>query len=132
MTDRGPRRLAEVIRGRESELDGARAILLAVLGEGSEGPQRADALRLHGEIRYQELSAAAPRELALHLLMQLAPTAPFIPEVWHGRPIVTVVASHTGEAEDAERALAPLRALRTSADDHRGDRRVPGRSSRRE
>jgi FAD/FMN-containing dehydrogenase len=66
---------------------------------------------------YQELSAAAPRELALHLLMQRAPAAPFLPEVWHGRPIVTVVACHTGEAEDAERTLAPLRALRTPITD---------------
>lgn len=39
-------------RFHAGELDGARAILLAVLSEGSEGPRRADALRLLGEIRY--------------------------------------------------------------------------------
>lgn len=39
-------------RFHAGELDGARAILLAVLGEESRGPQRADALRLLGEIRY--------------------------------------------------------------------------------
>lgn len=66
---------------------------------------------------YQGMSAAAPRELSLHLLVQLAPAAPFIPDVWQGRPIVIVIACHTGDADDAEEALAPLRALRTPITD---------------
>ncbi len=62
---------------------------------------------------YRELSEAAPRQLTLHLLMQLAPAAPFIPESWQGRPIISVIACHTGDADDADKALAPLRAFRT-------------------
>lgn len=45
---------------------------------------------------YQELTAQAPRELTLVVTMRLAPPAPFIPEKWHGKPIVAVVACHTG------------------------------------
>jgi hypothetical protein len=43
--------------------------------------------------------------------MRLAPAAPFVPKEWHGRPVVGVVACHTGSPEQAEADLAPLRAL---------------------
>jgi FAD/FMN-containing dehydrogenase len=60
---------------------------------------------------YRNLSEAAPRELTLHLLMQLAPTTALIPAAWQNRPIVSVIACHTGDEGAAEKALAPLRAL---------------------
>jgi FAD/FMN-containing dehydrogenase len=69
---------------------------------------------------YRELSNAAPRELTLHLLMQLAPATSAIPEAWHHRLIVTVIACHTGDPAEAERALAPLRAFGTPIFDHIG------------
>jgi FAD/FMN-containing dehydrogenase len=62
---------------------------------------------------YRELCESAPRELTLALLMQLAPAAAFIPDVWRGRPIVTVIACHTGGGDDADKDLAPLRTFRT-------------------
>ncbi len=60
---------------------------------------------------YQELTAQAPRELTLVVTMRLAPPAPFIPEKWHGKPIVAVVACHTGDPAQAEDDLAPLKGL---------------------
>jgi FAD/FMN-containing dehydrogenase len=62
---------------------------------------------------YRELSTAAPRELSLHLMMQLAPATTLIPETWRNRPIVSVIACHTGDEAAAEKDLAPFRALGT-------------------
>lgn len=58
---------------------------------------------------YKEITAAAPRELTLATVMRLAPPAPFIPQEWHGKPIVAMVACYTGD--DPDRALAPIRQL---------------------
>ncbi|TCO45551.1 FAD/FMN-containing dehydrogenase [Kribbella antiqua] len=62
---------------------------------------------------YRDLCATAPRELSLHLIMQLAPATALIPDVWRNRPIVAVVACHTGSESAAAKDLAPLRALGT-------------------
>jgi FAD/FMN-containing dehydrogenase len=59
--------------------------------------------------RYREVAEVAPRELTLAVTMRLAPAAPFIPEKWHGRPIVAVIACHTGDQSRAARSLAPSR-----------------------
>jgi FAD/FMN-containing dehydrogenase len=60
---------------------------------------------------YQEATASAPRELTLVNTMRLAPPAPFIPEAWHGKPIVTIIACHSGDPQQAARDLAPIRAF---------------------
>ncbi|HWL50374.1 MAG TPA: BBE domain-containing protein, partial [Acidimicrobiia bacterium] len=58
---------------------------------------------------YRDLTEAAPRELTMALNMRLAPPAPFLPDTWHGKPIVGVLLCHSGE--NAGTDLAPLRAL---------------------
>jgi FAD/FMN-containing dehydrogenase len=58
---------------------------------------------------YQEMTAAAPRELTLVATMRLAPPAPFIPEEWHGKPMVAVVACHSGDPAQAAHDLAPIK-----------------------
>ena len=58
---------------------------------------------------YQEMTASAPRELTLVTTMRLAPPAPFIPEQWHGKPIVAMIACHTGDLDQAARDLAPIK-----------------------
>jgi FAD/FMN-containing dehydrogenase len=58
---------------------------------------------------YREMTATAPIELTLVSTMRLAPPAPFIPEVWHGKPIVAMIACHTGDPAQAERDLAPIK-----------------------
>jgi FAD/FMN-containing dehydrogenase len=60
---------------------------------------------------YRELAEAAPPELALGLIIRPAPALPVIPERWHGKPVILVVACHTGDPSRASRDLAPLRAL---------------------
>jgi len=60
---------------------------------------------------YQEMTTTVPRELTLVCTTRLAPPAPFIPEVWHGKPIVAIVACHTGDPRQAKEDLAPLKAF---------------------
>ena len=58
---------------------------------------------------YRDLTEAAPRELTAVLTIRLAPPAPFVPEEWHGRPVVGMVVCYSGA--DAATDLAPIRAL---------------------
>ena len=58
---------------------------------------------------YRDLTESAPRELTVALVMRMAPTAPFIPEHWHGKHIVAMLVCHSGH--DAAADLAPIRAL---------------------
>jgi FAD/FMN-containing dehydrogenase len=60
---------------------------------------------------YRGLAEAAPRELTLAVMMRLAPPAPFIPENVHGKPVVALIACHTGDVSQAARDLAPIRGL---------------------
>jgi FAD/FMN-containing dehydrogenase len=72
---------------------------------------------------YRQLAEDAPRELSLGLVIRCAPTLPVIPERWHGRLVVLVLACHTGDASRAARDLAPLRALGRPIVDAIGRRR---------
>jgi FAD/FMN-containing dehydrogenase len=58
---------------------------------------------------YRDLTESAPRELTAAVTVRLAPPAPFLPEEWHGKPIVGLLVCHSGG--HAEDDLAPLRAL---------------------
>jgi FAD/FMN-containing dehydrogenase len=60
---------------------------------------------------YKDMTARAPRELTLVTTMRLAPAAPFIPEAWRGKPIVAIVACHTGDPAQAASDLAPIKAF---------------------
>jgi hypothetical protein len=55
------------------------------------------------------MTAIAPPELTLVVTMRLAPPAPFIPEAWHGKPMVAMVACHTGDPEQGARDLARIK-----------------------
>jgi FAD/FMN-containing dehydrogenase len=60
---------------------------------------------------YRALTAAAPRELAVWLILLRAPAAPFVPEAWHGERLCAMAVCHSGAAGDRDAALAPIRAL---------------------
>jgi FAD/FMN-containing dehydrogenase len=60
---------------------------------------------------YRAITAEAPRELAVWLVLLQAPPAPFVPEEWHGRRICSMVVCHSGDPADAGKAVAPIRAL---------------------
>ena len=60
---------------------------------------------------FHEVSAAAPDRLTLYAALLTAPPAPFVPEHMRGRRVVGVMSAYFGPADEAERALAPLRGL---------------------
>jgi FAD/FMN-containing dehydrogenase len=63
--------------------------------------------------QYREWSLSAPRELTTAITMRKAPAAPFLPKEWHGRPIIGMVACHSGtDLARAAMDLAPMRGFR--------------------
>ena len=58
---------------------------------------------------YRDLTESAPRELTAAVTVRLAPPAPFLPEEWHGKPIIGLLVCHSGA--EVEGDLAPVRAL---------------------
>ncbi len=66
---------------------------------------------------YRSLVEDAPPELALIALMRPAPAAPWLPKEWHGKPIIGLLACHSGKPEDGEKAVAPIKAFGTPIGD---------------
>lgn len=60
---------------------------------------------------YRTLSESAPPELTLVALMRPAPPAPWLPQEYHGKPIVAILACHTGSIAQAEAAVAPIKSF---------------------
>jgi FAD/FMN-containing dehydrogenase len=60
---------------------------------------------------YRTTTAQAPRELAVWLILLNAPPAPFVPEEWHGRRICAMAVCYSGDLDDVDQVLAPIRAL---------------------
>lgn len=60
---------------------------------------------------YLDYMAVAPDGLTTLVNMMAAPPAPFIPEDLVGTPVFMVLTVWTGDTEDGQRAIAPLRAL---------------------
>lgn len=56
---------------------------------------------------------AAPRELTAITYVMTAPPVPFLPEALHGQVVYMCMMAYAGPAADAERALAPFRAIAT-------------------
>jgi FAD/FMN-containing dehydrogenase len=60
---------------------------------------------------YQRLTAGAPRELAVWLVLLHGPPAPFVPAEWRGRRLCAMAVCYSGEPAGAGAALEPIRAL---------------------
>ena len=60
---------------------------------------------------YRTLAEHAPPELTLVILMRPAPPAPWLPKDMHGKPIVALLACHTGSPEEGEKAVAPIKSF---------------------
>jgi FAD/FMN-containing dehydrogenase len=58
---------------------------------------------------FRDLTESAPRELTAAVFVSLGPPAPFLPERWHGKPIVGMFLCHSGADPRAD--LAAVRAL---------------------
>ena len=66
---------------------------------------------------YRTITSEAPRELTVWLVMLHAPPLPFVPEEWHGMKVCSMAVCWSGDLEEGEAALAPLRALGDAAVD---------------
>jgi FAD/FMN-containing dehydrogenase len=60
---------------------------------------------------YRTLSEQASPEMTLVVLVRPAPAAPWLPKEWHGKPIIALLACHTGAPGEAERAVAPIKSF---------------------
>jgi FAD/FMN-containing dehydrogenase len=60
---------------------------------------------------YRTITAAAPRELAVWMLLFRAPPAPFVPAEWHGKQLCGMAVCYSGAPDAADDALAPIRDL---------------------
>lgn len=60
---------------------------------------------------YRTITTKAPRELAVWLVLLQAPPAPFVPEQWHGKRICAMAVCYSGDLDDLDEVLAPIRAL---------------------
>ena len=56
-------------------------------------------------------AAAAPEELSTILNVMPGPPMPFLPEEYHGKPVVMGLMAYSGPVEDADGVFAPFRAL---------------------
>jgi FAD/FMN-containing dehydrogenase len=60
---------------------------------------------------YRAITAGAPRELAVWMILLNAPPMPFVPAEWHGRKICAMVVCYSGDLDRTGEAMAPIRAL---------------------
>ena len=60
---------------------------------------------------YRSMAEDAAPELTLVFMARPAPPAPWLPPEMHGQPIVALLACHTGNLDEAERAVAPIKAF---------------------
>jgi FAD/FMN-containing dehydrogenase len=60
---------------------------------------------------YRTLVDEAPRELTLVALMRPAPPAPWLPPEWHGKPIVALLAVHSGNPDEGEKLVAQIKSF---------------------
>jgi FAD/FMN-containing dehydrogenase len=62
---------------------------------------------------YREIHKTLPDTLSCWFILRQAPPMPFVPEEWHGKEILAFAIFGSGPIEDAEQAIAPIRALGT-------------------
>jgi len=60
---------------------------------------------------YRTLAEKAPPELTLVALLRPAPPAPWLPKEMHGKPIVALLACHSGAPEEGEKLVAPIKSF---------------------
>jgi FAD/FMN-containing dehydrogenase len=62
---------------------------------------------------WRDFMATAPDEVSSQLLFWGIPAVPDFPEEMHGKPVIIPAATYSGDPEEGERILQPLRALAT-------------------
>jgi FAD/FMN-containing dehydrogenase len=74
---------------------------------------------------YLDYVATAPDELTTIANLMHAPPAPYVPQERVGEPVLSILVCWSGDPEEGERALAPLRALATPVADAVGPMPYP-------
>jgi FAD/FMN-containing dehydrogenase len=69
--------------------------------------QAAEVLRLYRDVT----EAGPPDELTMYAIFLTGPPLPFLPEEYHGAPLIALAACWSGELDEGARALAPFREL---------------------
>lgn len=70
--------------------------------------------------QYRAVLADAPREITAIGVRTAVPPLPFVPQEYHGAPIVMIFAAYAGDPAEGETALQPLRELGEPAMDMSG------------
>jgi FAD/FMN-containing dehydrogenase len=60
---------------------------------------------------YRTISENAPRELTLVTFIRPAPPAPWLPKDIHGKPIVAILACYSGDLDEGEKLVAPIKSF---------------------
>ena len=60
---------------------------------------------------YRTLAEQAPPELTLVTLLRNAPPAPWLPKEVHGKPIIAILACCSGNPEEGEKIVAPIKSF---------------------
>jgi FAD/FMN-containing dehydrogenase len=58
---------------------------------------------------YRDWLAVAPDELMTIVIHRKAPALPFVPEEFHGKPVVMVIPCYAGPVEEGERVVRPMK-----------------------
>ena len=58
---------------------------------------------------YRSVVESAPRELTAVVVRRNAPPAPWLPESAHGTPIIMMIVCHSGDLDQAQADLAPIK-----------------------
>ena len=58
---------------------------------------------------FRQVAESSPRELTSVVLRRNAPPAPWLPTEAHGTPIIAIVVCHSGDLEQAQKDLAPIK-----------------------
>ncbi len=58
---------------------------------------------------YREFAPTLPPETTVWVVLRGAPPLPFLPQEWHGQPILGFAAFHAGDLAEGERILEPIR-----------------------
>jgi len=60
---------------------------------------------------FRDLCESAPQELTLVALMRPAPAAPWLPKETHGKPMVGILACYSGNPEEGEKIVKPIKSF---------------------
>jgi FAD/FMN-containing dehydrogenase len=73
--------------------------------------------------KYRQFVDSAPEDLNVWLVLRHAPPLPFLPEHVHGKKVVVLPVFYCGAVTEAEKFIAPLRALGDAHGEHIGAQR---------